>query len=451
MDSYYKLSTSSGLGYIYPTRTFKGETEITIDLSNLVELVHPIIKIEINFTDDTDHLIKTFSFSETNKLELDLIKHTFRPSVNTYNTFYYPTITITYLNFSIFRYQLPIKIAQNSFYTEIGNMSIGNAQFIDDEDNSVFVTIDTSKGNSINKLFLSKSLPLSTTDAQKFRWIRQPNNIIINEYQTATFVVSAVYNDQPVSYSWYRTDGSDINTINHVSNILKISDAQIQDTMVYYCIASVTTTEAITSKFASLQVKELPTPPTITLQPISQTVIFGNPVTFNIQAQGTEPLSYQWKINGIDDLNETNSTYTIPNIKVNVSDITCRVKNIGGSVISNSVNITLINPPSIVSQPLPIVIKKPNESLSLILKIEGDKPFNFRWYKNDIDTGITDEIFTINSLEITDSGTYKCVVSNIAGSETTKDIVVVVDSTYLIVRNNDHLVFKDNSFMNLRF
>jgi len=451
MDSYYKLTTFGGLGYTYPARTFKGETEIVIDFSNLVGLTNPIIKIEINFTDDTDILVKKFSFSEINKLELDLIKHTLYPSVDTYNVFYYPTITITYLDFSIFRYQMPIKIAQNSFYKEYENLYIGNAQFLDDTDNSVFVMMDTAKGNVINKLILSKTIPIQAAVVSKFKWIRQHHNIIINEHETASFVVSAVYNDEPISYSWFRTDGLDINTINHVSNVMTITDAQISDTMVYYCVASVTTSDPITSRFASLQVKVAPIKPVITLQPISQNITNGDSVVLHIDATGTTPLSYQWRINGIDDPNATNSTYAISNIKINLSDITCRVSNTAGSVVSNSVNITLLNPPSIVSQPLHSIIKKPNESLSLMLKVKGDEPFSYIWYKNNIDTGITNETFTINSLELSDSGTYKCVISNVAGFDTTADIVVVVDSTYLITKLNDYLIFKDNSYINLKY
>lgn len=341
MDSYYKLTTFGGLGYIYPARTFKGETEIVIDLSDLIGLTHPIIKIEINFTDDTDLLVKTFSFTETNKLELDLIKHTFYPSVDAYNVFYYPTITITYLDFSVFKYQMPIKIAQNSFYKECENLYIGNAQFLDDSNNSVFVVMDTAKGNIINKLILSKSLPTQLESVSNFKWIRQHHDLIINEHETASFVVSAVYDDQPVSYSWFRTDGLDINTINHVSNDMTISDSKISDTMVYYCVASVTTTDPITSRFASLQVKAVPVKPSIILQPISQTISYGSSVVLYVNASGTTPLSYQWRINGIDDPNATNSTYIISNIRHNISNITCRVINSAGSIVSDSANISI--------------------------------------------------------------------------------------------------------------
>lgn len=342
MDSYYKLTTFGGLGYIYPARTFKGETEIVIDFSDLVGLTHPIIKIEINFTDDTDSLVKTFSFTETNKLESDLIKHTFHPSVDTYNVFYYPTITITYLDFSVFKYQMPIKIAQNSFFKECENLYIGNAQFLDDTDNSVFVVMDTAKGNIINKLILSKSLPIQSETVSNFKWVRQHNNNIINEHETASFVVSAVYNDEPVSYTWFRKDGLHINTLNYISNVLTIPNAQISDTMVYYCVASVTTTDPITSRFASLQVIAVPVKPSVALQPISQTVSYGSSVVLYVNATGTAPLAYQWRINGIDDPSATNSTYIISNIRYNISNITCRVTNSAGSVISDPANITIV-------------------------------------------------------------------------------------------------------------
>jgi hypothetical protein len=55
-----------------------------------------------------------------------------------------------------------------------------------------------------------------------------------------------------------------------------------------------------------------PTPPSITVQPQSQTVAQGSPVTFSVIATGTAPLSYQWQKNGSDISGATGNSHSLP-------------------------------------------------------------------------------------------------------------------------------------------
>src|SRR5207249_8024356 len=54
----------------------------------------------------------------------------------------------------------------------------------------------------------------------------------------------------------------------------------------------------ITSSSATLTVNAAATAPTITTQPVNQTVTAGQSATFTVVAYGTAPLSYQWQKNG---------------------------------------------------------------------------------------------------------------------------------------------------------
>ena len=51
--------------------------------------------------------------------------------------------------------------------------------------------------------------------------------------------------------------------------------------------------------------------PAITTHPASQTVTTGSPVTFNVTASGTPPLTYQWQRNGANIAGATSSSYTL--------------------------------------------------------------------------------------------------------------------------------------------
>jgi len=55
--------------------------------------------------------------------------------------------------------------------------------------------------------------------------------------------------------------------------------------------------------------------PLITQQPISDTVLAGQPVTFSVSAIGDETLTYQWKKAGSDILTATESSYSIASVQ----------------------------------------------------------------------------------------------------------------------------------------
>jgi hypothetical protein len=86
------------------------------------------------------------------------------------------------------------------------------------------------------------------------------------------------------------------------------------------------------------------TAPSISVQPVSQAICLGSPVTFSVTAAGTSP-TYQWRKNGSNIGGATSSSYTIPSIvagdaanyDVVVSVSTC------SSVTSTAATLT-INP-----------------------------------------------------------------------------------------------------------
>src|SRR4029453_2116028 len=55
-------------------------------------------------------------------------------------------------------------------------------------------------------------------------------------------------------------------------------------------------------------------PPQITVQPLSQSVALGAAVSFVVEATGTPPLSYQWRINGTNWNGQTQPTLVISNV-----------------------------------------------------------------------------------------------------------------------------------------
>ena len=88
-------------------------------------------------------------------------------------------------------------------------------------------------------------------------------------------------------------------------------------------------------------------PPTITTQPLSQTVGVGAMVTFSVVATGTTPLSYQWMENGTAISGATGASYTTPPVALtdNNSTFAVVVSNHTGSVTSNNATLTVLAVP----------------------------------------------------------------------------------------------------------
>ena len=72
------------------------------------------------------------------------------------------------------------------------------------------------------------------------------------------------------------------------------------------------TAGSATSTKATLTVTAATVAPTITTQPVNQTVTAGQTATFRVAAGGTAPLSYQWQKNGANIAGANSSSYTTP-------------------------------------------------------------------------------------------------------------------------------------------
>jgi pectate lyase len=92
-----------------------------------------------------------------------------------------------------------------------------------------------------------------------------------------------------------------------------------------------------------------PAPPSIVLQPSSQTVDEGKDVAFEVEADGTFPFSYQWFRNGVAIAGATSEALSLKSVtNADAGSYTVLVSNIGGSTLSNAATLTIkfVPPPS---------------------------------------------------------------------------------------------------------
>ena len=102
---------------------------------------------------------------------------------------------------------------------------------------------------------------------------------------------------------------------------------------------------------AANHVKARPVAPSITAQPIGQTVTAGQAASFSVTTTGSTPMSYQWKKNGVAISGATSSSYQTPaaTLSDNGSQFSVTVSNTVGTATSSSAILKVNSPGCSVS------------------------------------------------------------------------------------------------------
>ena len=166
----------------------------------------------------------------------------------------------------------------------------------------------------------------------------QPQSEQVPLGTTATFTVVAS-SATPLSYQW-RLNGADLPGA--TGAVLVLTDVQASDAGDYTVEVS-NAFGGVTSVPATLIVLF---PPSITLGPITASVLPGALVNFIVVATGSEPLTYQWRLNGVNLPGATASTLTILSAQVlNGGSYSVVVANAAGAVTSDPAGLFVFVPP----------------------------------------------------------------------------------------------------------
>lgn len=180
----------------------------------------------------------------------------------------------------------------------------------------------------------------------------QPANKTVSVGLTATFSVKAT-GTTPLKYQWMK-NGAAITGATKASYTTPAVTQADNGTLFSVMISNVA--GSVTSNTATLTVSTAPpTPPSITIQPISETITEGKTASFAVKAIGTKPLLYQWRLNGADTAGATRDSYTtgITGISDSGDVFGVTVSNSLGSVTSNDVTLTVQPSPAPTPPPSP--------------------------------------------------------------------------------------------------
>jgi hypothetical protein len=182
---------------------------------------------------------------------------------------------------------------------------------------------------------------------------------------------------------------------------------------------------AATSDPATLAVD---TPPSITDHPDDQSACVGGSVTFSAAADGSEPLSYQWRKDGADISGATGSSYTIDNVQESdAGDYDVVVTNACGAATSDPARLAVGTGIQITQQPQD---QSPcaGDSATFSVTAEGEG-LTYQWRKDGADIGgATESSYSIASVGESDAGSYDVVITGDCGS-------VISDAATLTVQH----------------
>ena len=258
----------------------------------------------------------------------------------------------------------------------------------------------------------------------------QPVDQSVTEGQSATFSVTAT-GTAPLSYQWQK-DG--VNISEATGNSYTTPETTLDDDGAQFTCTVTNGYGSVVSNSATLTVNITGDVPSITSQPVDQSVTEGQSATFSVTAIGTTPLSYQWQKDGVDISGATGASYTTP--ATTLSDdgalFTCTVTNDYGSVDSDSATLTVSaagSAPTITVQPTDQSVTE-GQSATFSVTAIGTTPLTYQWQKDGVDiSGATGASYTTPATTLSDDGAlFTCTVTNDYGSVDSDSATLTVNA-----------------------
>lgn len=234
-------------------------------------------------------------------------------------------------------------------------------------------------------LFTASSIAQPTISAN-------PQDQSVLEGNSAVFAIIAT-GTGTLSYQWYKNDVAISGEVSSIYTIL--TTVLADDASVFYCtvtddIGPTQSTSATLSITAGIS-------PSITVQPQDQAVFGGQTAIFNVTADGTAPLQYQWKKNNVDISGATASTYTTAAtiLADHQSTFSCTVTNSFGSVASSNATLLVTDASNRISSNLQLLYEFEEQGGETITDVSGtgtaenitiQTPEDLAWTPNGLET-----------------------------------------------------------------
>jgi hypothetical protein len=184
-------------------------------------------------------------------------------------------------------------------------------------------------------------------------------------------------------------------------------------------VAAMTSTGSTT--FCNITVSNSSMAPSITTQPVRQSVTAGQMATFSVATSGSA-VTYQWMKNGVAISGANSSSYSTPvtTITDNGAQFNVSVSNASGTASSNSALLTVTAPiiaPAITLQPMAQSVTA-GQAATFSVAATGTAPMTYQWSRKGAPIiGGTSSLYTTALTAVSDNGSqFTVLVGNSAGN-----------------------------------
>jgi hypothetical protein len=254
--------------------------------------------------------------------------------------------------------------------------------------------------------------------------VTQPNTVIVNAGNTATFAVG-VDGSGPFTFQW-RREG--VNIVGATSAVYTVNSVQLPHAGAYSVVVS-NTAGAIVSDNAVLDVTAAVTgvAPSITTQPATMILPLGGSSIMAVGATGSGPLTYQWYQNGAPIPFATQPVLNFYQVTADfVGSYTVTVTNSVSSRTSQVAELILLGAPTITQQPTATTA---NEGGTATFSVSANgSNLRYQWLANGASIpGADQATYTTPALVVGNSGAvYSVIVFNAAGLVFSQSAVLTV-------------------------
>jgi hypothetical protein len=311
---------------------------------------------------------------------------------------------------------IPIPGATNATYSVSGATSANSGNYT--------VTVTNGLG-SVTSSVASVVVGSSVTS--------NPTSLAIYATETATFAISAS-GLSPFTYQWYQilsggTAGVAISGARSSVYTTPAVDLSYDGAKYYATVTDSCAGSPLTSTSATLTVAAGNAPPTITSQPVGQTVAVGGTTSFSVVASGTPALSYQWyripagQVTGTAIPGAISATYNVPSSATTTANDQDRyyvmVSNAYGQAVSQHAPLAVGNGIQITGQPANQYVDE-GAPATFTVTATSNLPLTYQWYRANPGSstftaipGASNPTYTLDPTVLSDSGAvYHVVVSN---------------------------------------
>ena len=253
----------------------------------------------------------------------------------------------------------------------------------------------------------------------------QPADVTVDEGSSFALSVTAS-GTEPLAYQWFK-DGTVIEGA--TTSVYEVTTAQTSDSGSYTVTVSNTAGKAESSTALVTVNKVVPPTPIDNLELIYREIRkVGNTYYLVFDVEGSSVYFIDGSHDGINWVLVEYETLSDGGVIFPITEdfILYRAR-------ADNVVPPVVEPPTITQQPQDVTVNE-GSSFTLSVTATGTEPLAYQWFKDGtVIEGATTSVYEVTTAQTRDSGTYTVTVSNTAGSVSSSDAIVKVESVAPVI------------------